>query len=293
MSRPRAALAEQLAVALGAGLSLAAAAESIRPRSAEQDAAITALSAAVDAGPDALDADALRRHLGPSAPALIRAGLRSGRLDRALSLLAAHLAAAPPRRRLAGPALLLLAPVALYWAPPPLSAVGQALGVLWLALGIGASGALIARGGGGASRATWSASLLRPWLRDPARARFLGVLALTLEAGLDLRGALETARAAVGHPTGEAEARRVDRSLRDGESLAAALGATSLLDPAEVHMLTAAETSGRLPEVLQRLVEEIHTRARERRERGLRMLAAAPLLLWTGLGLLMLVMLAN
>ena len=120
-----------------------------------------------------------------------------------------------------------------------------------------------------APRRSWDAMLLRtPWLgiliRGVNTSRFASTLAILVGGGVPLLSALNSgARVMTNTVMREAVEGAIER-VREGESLARALGATRVFPPLMVHLVASGEMSGKLEQMLQR-VAHLETQALERR----------------------------
>lgn len=120
-----------------------------------------------------------------------------------------------------------------------------------------------------ASRRRWHALQLRvPWLgpliRGVNTSRFASTLAILVRGGVPLLGALDSgARVMTNMVMTEAIDRAVER-VREGSSLARALGESRAFPPLLVHLVASGEASGRLEQMLERAAR-LETQALERR----------------------------
>lgn len=120
-----------------------------------------------------------------------------------------------------------------------------------------------------APRRSWHALLLRmPWLGPLVRgvntSRFASTLAILVGGGVPMLSALNSgARVMTNMVMREAIERAVER-VREGESLARALGATKAFPPLTVHLVASGEVSGKLQQMLQRAAQ-LEIQALERR----------------------------
>ena len=118
-------------------------------------------------------------------------------------------------------------------------------------------------------RRGWHAFLLRlPWLGPLVRgintSRFASTLAILVGGGVPLLAALDSgARVLTNTLMSQAVERAIER-VREGASLARALGETRAFPPLLVHLVASGETSGRLEQMLNRAAQ-LETRALERR----------------------------
>ncbi|TAK83885.1 MAG: type II secretion system protein GspF [Betaproteobacteria bacterium] len=120
-----------------------------------------------------------------------------------------------------------------------------------------------------ATRRGWHALLLAlPWLGPLARgvdtSRFASTLAILVGGGVPLLGALASgARVMSNMVMREAVERAIER-VREGVSLARALGETRAFPPLLVHLVASGEVSGKLEQMLGRAAR-LETQALERR----------------------------
>ena len=118
-------------------------------------------------------------------------------------------------------------------------------------------------------RRSWDALLLRaPWLgaliRSVNTSRFASTLAILVGGGVPLLSALNSgARVMTNTVMREAVEAAIER-VREGESLARALGATQVFPPLMVHLVASGEVSGKLEQMLERAAQ-LETQALERR----------------------------
>jgi general secretion pathway protein F len=118
-------------------------------------------------------------------------------------------------------------------------------------------------------RRSWDALMLgAPWLgtliRGVNTSRFASTLAILVGGGVPLLSALKSgARVMTNTVMREAIEGAIER-VREGESLARALGATRVFPPLMVHLVASGEISGKLEQMLQR-VAQLETQALERR----------------------------
>lgn len=116
--------------------------------------------------------------------------------------------------------------------------------------------------------------------------RFASTLAILAGSGVPLLAALEAGRqVVVRRPIAEAIEHAAER-VREGQSLARALGASQAFPPLLIHMIANGETTGRLPELLNRAAR-LQQQEIEQRTTTLTSLLEPALLL--GMGVLVLV----
>lgn len=120
-----------------------------------------------------------------------------------------------------------------------------------------------------AVRRRWHALILRlPWVGSLARsvntARFASTLAILVTGGVPLLAALTScARAMSNLVMREAIERAIER-VREGTSLARALGEAHVFPPLLVHLVASGEASGKLDQMLERAAR-LQTQSLERR----------------------------
>ncbi len=120
-----------------------------------------------------------------------------------------------------------------------------------------------------AARRSWHALLLRmPWLGQLIRgvntSRFAGTLAILVGGGVPLLSALASAsRVMTNMVLREAVEHAIER-VREGASLARALGETRAFPTLLIHLVASGEVSGRLEQMLNRAAH-LETQALERR----------------------------
>jgi general secretion pathway protein F len=120
-----------------------------------------------------------------------------------------------------------------------------------------------------APRRSWDAALLRmPWfgplIRGVNTSRFASTLAILVGGGVPLLSALNSgARVMTNMVMRDAVESAVER-VREGESLARALGTTRAFPPLTIHLVASGEVSGKLEQMLQRAAH-LEAQALERR----------------------------
>ena len=120
-----------------------------------------------------------------------------------------------------------------------------------------------------APRRSWHALLLRTpglggLIRSVNTSRFASTLAILVGGGVPLLSALNSgARVMTNMVMREAIEGAIEH-VREGESLARALGATKVFPPLMVHLVASGEVSGKLEQMLQRAAQ-LETQALERR----------------------------
>jgi general secretion pathway protein F len=153
-----------------------------------------------------------------------------------------------------------------------LIALSDFLRVAWPWLAAGLVAALLAtraalrRAG---PRRQWHAALLRlPWLGALARgintSRFASTLAILVRGGVPLLAALDSAAQVLSNVVMREAVDRAIVRVREGASLARALGETRAFPPLLVHLVASGEASGKLEQMLERAAR-LETQALERR----------------------------
>lgn len=232
--------------------------------------------------------------------ALVHGGEESGALPKVLQHLADYLDARQALRQKAGLALLypvLVALVALaivagllvYVVPQVVQVFKQSrealplltraliglsdfLRVAWpflLLAGIALAGLAHFALGRAAPRRRWHALLLGlPWLgallRGADTSRFASTLAILVAGGVPLLGALASAARVMGNTLMREAVERAIARVREGVSLARALGETRAFPPLLVHLVASGELSGKLEQMLGRAAR-LETQSLERR----------------------------
>jgi general secretion pathway protein F len=120
-----------------------------------------------------------------------------------------------------------------------------------------------------AARRRWHALLLRaPWLGPLVRgvdtSRFASTLAILVGGGVPLLSALESAAEVMTNAVMREAVERAIGRVREGASLARALGETRAFPPLLVHLVASGEMSGKLEQMLERAAR-LETQALERR----------------------------
>ena len=139
--------------------------------------------------------------------------------------------------------------------------------LLLLFLGIAVTTHLALRRPG--PRRRWHALLLRlPWLGPLVRgvdtSRFASTLAILVGGGVPLLAALASGARVMGNSVMREAVERAIERVREGASLARALGETRAFPPLLVHLVASGEMSGRLEQMLGRAAG-LETQALERR----------------------------
>jgi len=120
-----------------------------------------------------------------------------------------------------------------------------------------------------AARRSWHALLLRmPWLGSLIRgvntSRFASTLAILVGGGVPLLSALASAARVMTNMVLREAVERVIERVREGASLARALGETRAFPPLLIHLVASGEVSGKLEQMLERAAH-LETQALERR----------------------------
>jgi general secretion pathway protein F len=123
--------------------------------------------------------------------------------------------------------------------------------------------------GRAALRRRWHALLLGlPWLGSLLRgvdtSRFASTLAILVAGGVPLLGALASAARVMGNTVMREAVERAIARVREGVSLARALGEARAFPPLLVHLVASGELSGKLEQMLERAAR-LETQALERR----------------------------
>ncbi len=111
-------------------------------------------------------------------------------------------------------------------------------------------------------RLGWDAALLRlpivgRILRGAATARFASTLAILTAAGVPLLRALEAARATLANAVLARAATEAIETVREGGTLARALGAAKVFPPVLVHLVASGEATGELAAMLDRAAKNL------------------------------------
>ncbi len=146
-----------------------------------------------------------------------------------------------------------------------------------------------------ATRLRWHRWLLRlPWLGPLIRgintSRFASTLAILVGGGVPLLAALDSgSRVLTNRVLQEAVERAIER-VREGASLAQALGAARVFPPLLIHLIASGEVSGKLEQMLERAAH-LENRALERRQAVFLTLLEPVMILVMG-GIVLLIVLA-
>ena len=161
------------------------------------------------------------------------------------------------------------------------------VGGIWLALGVvGAFFGLRAWLAVPARRLAWdrwmlSLPLFGRILRGIDTARFASTLAILTGAGVPLLRALDAARGTLSNAVLAGAVDEVIEAVREGQSLAAALGRLKVFPPVLVHLAASGEATGKLAETLERAAINL-SREAERRALALSTLLEPLLILAMG-----------
>ena len=162
---------------------------------------------------------------------------------------------------------------ALPWPTRALLATSETLraGGLWIALGAVVAGVALRRWlAQPGPKAAWDAVALRlpvfgRMLRAVNTARFAATLAILTAAGVPLLRALEAARATLANAVLAKAVSDVIAAVREGSTLAHALGTAKVFPPILVHLAASGEATGELAPMLERaaknLAREVERRA--------------------------------
>jgi general secretion pathway protein F len=118
-------------------------------------------------------------------------------------------------------------------------------------------------------RRRWHALILRlpglgPLARGVDTSRFASTLAILVGGGVPLLGALASGARVMGNAVMREAVERAIERVREGVSLARALGETRAFPPLLVHLVASGELSGKLEQMLERAAR-LETQALERR----------------------------
>jgi type IV pilus assembly protein PilC len=104
--------------------------------------------------------------------------------------------------------------------------------------------------------------VIGPCLRSFALARFSWAYALTQQAGMDVAPSLEASLKATDNAAFAAAAPQITQAIMAGENFTDGLGSTGLFPADYLAMVDVGETSGTVPETLQRLSPQLEEQAR-------------------------------
>jgi len=162
---------------------------------------------------------------------------------------------------------------ALPWPTRALLAASEVLRVagVWILLGLVAGGVALKRWlAQPGPKAAWDAAALRlpvlgRMLRAVNTARFASTLAILTAAGVPLLRALEAARATLANVVLVRAVSDTITAVREGSTLARALGAAKVFPPMLVHLAASGEATGELAPMLERaannMAREVERRA--------------------------------
>ncbi|HXM84127.1 MAG TPA: type II secretion system inner membrane protein GspF [Burkholderiales bacterium] len=160
----------------------------------------------------------------------------------------------------------------LPWLTRALIGLSEFLRAAWPYLALaGVGGAIAARMAlrRDALRRRWHALLLRlawlgPLIRGVDTSRFASTLAILVGGGVPLLAALTSGAQVMGNMVMREAVERAIERVREGMSLARALGETRAFPPLLVHLVASGEVSGKLEQMLERAAR-LETQALERR----------------------------
>jgi general secretion pathway protein F len=101
-------------------------------------------------------------------------------------------------------------------------------------------------------------------LRGVDTARFASTLAILTGAGVPLLRALDAARATLANAVLATAVSEVIEAVREGQSLAAALGRSKVFPPVLVHLAASGESTGKLDSMLERAATNLSVEAERR-----------------------------
>ncbi|MDB5093008.1 MAG: Type secretion system domain protein [Candidatus Eremiobacteraeota bacterium] len=104
-----------------------------------------------------------------------------------------------------------------------------------------------------ADRARLTIPIVGSLMHKAITARIARMLATLLRAGVELVAAIDVVRPVAGSPVYEAALQRIDRSVREGGPLTAALAASRIFDPLAVALIGIGEETGLLDDMLLKL----------------------------------------
>jgi general secretion pathway protein F len=145
------------------------------------------------------------------------------------------------------------------------------------------------------TRRRWHALLLRmpglgPLLRGVNTSRFASTLAILVGGGVPLLSALASGAQVMSNTVLREAVEHAIERVREGSSLARALGETRVFPPLLIHLVASGEVSGRLERMLERAAA-LETQALERRLTVLLTLLEPVMILVMG-GIVLLIVLA-
>ena len=142
--------------------------------------------------------------------------------------------------------------------------LASVFGVLLLGAALYAAAMRLLRGKAFVDRFLLGSPLLGRGLRVLALTRFCLALRLTLETGMPIARALRLSFRATGNAAFAGQLDKAVASVKEGDELTAALAATGLFPEEFRHILSVAEESGRLTEVLRQEADHYHDEANRR-----------------------------
>ncbi len=120
-------------------------------------------------------------------------------------------------------------------------------------------------------------------------ARFASTLAITINAGVPMLKALQISKDTLSNLAMKHQVEDAGSAVREGVSLASALGAQKNFPPMLVHMIRAGEATGQLPDMLERAAQ-LQAQDLERRALTFASLLEPVLILFMGLVVLLIVL---
>ena len=146
-----------------------------------------------------------------------------------------------------------------------------------------------------AVRRRWHALLLRmawigPVIRGVNTSRFASTLAILVGGGVPLLSALNSSARVMTNKVMQEAVESAIARVREGQSLARALGATRIFSPLMVHLVASGEVSGKLEQMLERAAQ-LESQALERRLAVLLTLLEPAMILVMG-GIVLMIVLA-
>jgi len=110
----------------------------------------------------------------------------------------------------------------------------------------------------------WPEPWLGPVIRGLNTSRFASTLAILVGGGVPLLAALDYGAQAMSNLVMQQGIKAAVERVREGESLAGALGATHIFPPLMIHLVGSGEASGKLEHMLERAAQ-LETQTLERR----------------------------
>lgn len=121
--------------------------------------------------------------------------------------------------------------------------------------------------------------LIGAWLEQGDLARWASVLAALLASKVPLLAALELARQGVRLPARQQRLERVEKGVKSGQSLSAALQEARVITPTGFNLIRAGEKSGELPALVQALAKLYNESGRNRTQRLLSLIEPLAILI--------------